>query len=80
MGAVELVADKASRRPFPPELALGKHCMAACQQAGLLVRASGDVIALCPPLIVSEEELGVLFDRLEGGLEVTAAFAARQAA
>ena len=38
-------------------------------KAGLLVRATGDIIALSPPLIVSEAEIGKLFDILGGVLD-----------
>jgi 4-aminobutyrate--pyruvate transaminase len=38
---------------------------AAARAQGLLVRAvGGDTVALCPPLIVQESEIGLLFDRL----------------
>ena len=40
---------------------------------GLIVRSlSGDRIALCPPLIITEEEIGELFDRLTRALDRTA--------
>ena len=37
-------------------------------EKGLLIRTTGDVIALSPPLIISEEEIGQIFDILSGVL------------
>jgi beta-alanine--pyruvate transaminase len=34
-----------------------------------LVRATGDIIALSPPLIISEDEIGKLFEILGGVLD-----------
>ena len=65
IGALELVADKASRQSFAPELKAGPRLAQLAQEEGLIVRAMGDTVALCPPLIISEAELGELFARLE---------------
>ena len=44
--------------------------VARCQAHGLLLRPlPGDVIGICPPLIITEEEIDLLFDRLEAGLD-----------
>ena len=45
----------------------GRRATAAMERAfadGLLIRVTGDTIALSPPLIVSEGEIGEIFDRL----------------
>lgn len=44
--------------------ARGYEALVAAFEAGLLVRSTGDVIALSPPLIISEAEIGVMFERL----------------
>ena len=41
----------------------------ACQKNGLIVRAIGDVIAICPPLIITESQIDELFDILEASIE-----------
>ena len=42
---------------------------AAARAGGLLVRAvAGDTVALCPPLIISADEIDTLFDRLAAAL------------
>ncbi len=68
LGGVELVADKDSRRPFEPQSGVGAKTAGFAQSEGLIVRAIGDSIALCPPMIISETELNELFDRLERAL------------
>ncbi|MFZ4067557.1 MAG: aspartate aminotransferase family protein [Phenylobacterium sp.] len=63
MGAVELAP-----RPDAPG-ARGYEVLVKALKAGLLIRATGDIIALSPPLIISEEEIGKLFDILGGVLD-----------
>ncbi len=70
LGAVELVADKASRTPFDPKLGAAAHASQMCQEEGLITRAIfGDALALCPPLIITEQQTHEMFDALERGLE-----------
>ena len=63
MGAVELAP-----RPDAPG-ARGYEVLVKALKAGLLIRATGDIIALSPPLIISEDEIGKLFDILGGVLD-----------
>lgn len=58
MGAIELVP-----RPDAPG-ARGYEVLVKALKAGLLVRATGDIIALSPPLIISTDEVARLFDIL----------------
>ncbi|MFC7332991.1 aspartate aminotransferase family protein [Rhodocista pekingensis] len=41
-----------------------------CYEAGVLIRVTGDIIALSPPLIVSEAEIGRIVDTLRDVLEL----------
>jgi adenosylmethionine-8-amino-7-oxononanoate aminotransferase len=69
---LELVADKATRRPFPRMEGKAEALAAAAFAAGLLVYPSGgvadgtdgDVVMLAPPLVVSEPELGEMVEIL----------------
>ncbi len=63
MGAIEL-----SPRPEAPG-ARGYEVLVKALKAGLLVRATGDIIALSPPLIISADEIGTLFEILGGVLD-----------
>ena len=63
MGAVEMA-------PRPGAVgARGYETLVKALEKGLLVRASGDIIALSPPLIVTEDEIDKLFDILGGVLK-----------
>jgi 4-aminobutyrate--pyruvate transaminase len=72
IGAVELVADKKTKRNFEAAKTVGAKCGQFCQDEGVIVRPLlSDRIALCPPLVINEAEIGELFDRLERGLNKT---------
>lgn len=68
IGGLELVADKTTKAKFPPEVGVAKLVETKCLDHGLILRALGDVLAISPPLIISEGELDSLFDRLRRGL------------
>jgi len=66
IAGIELVADKASKKPFDPAKGMAQKLASFAEEAGLIVRPlPGDRFALCPPLVISESEIGELFDRLE---------------
>lgn len=65
VGAVELVADKASRAPFDPARKIGLRLATLALEQGLIVRAMGDSIAFCPPLVIEPDEIETLFDRFD---------------
>ena len=69
VGGAELVADKATRRAFDPKKGVAARAVAFLQERGAILRAIGDTIAICPPMIISAEELDELFNRLEGALD-----------
>jgi len=69
MGGVELVADKATKRSFNPKQGIGAQTVLFLQSHGAILRAIGDTIALCPPMVIREDELNSLFDRLELALD-----------
>ncbi len=70
IGAVELVADKATKRPFPAKRKAAVLVSAKASRQGLLVRPlPGDAIGICPPLIITESEVDDLFDRLARALD-----------
>jgi adenosylmethionine-8-amino-7-oxononanoate aminotransferase len=72
IGAVEIVADKATRKPFEPS-AVG-YLQQACQEHGLIGRAvAGTTFAVCPPLVITTEQVDELIDKLRRGLDDTAA-------
>jgi 4-aminobutyrate--pyruvate transaminase len=78
LGACELVKNKDSKEAFDPKLAMGATCMNFCQEHGLIVRAIGDSVALCPPYIVTDEQIEEIFDRFGRGLDATLNWARKQ--
>ena len=79
IGGVELVADKASKRSFLPQQAVGQRAVKFAEAEGLIVRSViGDVLTLCPPLVISESEIDELFDRLTHALDLTLDWVVRE--
>ena len=73
MGAVELVRDKAAREPFPAETKVAQRVRAAALRRGVILRAGQDLIAVCPPLVVTQAQIDVIVRVLgEAIAEVTA--------
>ena len=77
---MELVADKASRRPFDPTDGVGMYLAERALEHGLIVRCVGgtDIITIAPPLIISEQEIDELVDILGRALVETEARVARE--
>jgi 4-aminobutyrate--pyruvate transaminase len=73
IAGLELVEDKASKRSFEPQLKVGLTAFNLAQRNGLVVRAIGDTIALCPPLIITEAQVQEVIARLKTTLDQTAA-------
>lgn len=71
IGAVELVADKATRASFDPAAAVGPYLVKRGHHHGLILRALGDSIAFCPPLIINEAEIDLMLERFVLALEDT---------
>jgi len=68
VAGIELVADKASKRSFAPTKGVGPRTIQFLETHGAILRAIGDSIAICPPLVITEAEIDLLFDRLEAAL------------
>jgi len=67
--AVELVADRATREPYPAEKRLGHAVCHRARGFGLLTRPVGDVLVLMPPYSTAESELETMVDALYSGIE-----------
>jgi 4-aminobutyrate--pyruvate transaminase len=71
IGAVELVRDKATKAPFDPADAVGPFLARRAHQHGLILRALGDSVAFCPPLIINEAEIDLMLGRFALALDDT---------
>ncbi len=74
---LELVADRATRQPFPRSARLIEAVMRHARDAGLLVYhgtgnadgIDGDTVLLGPPFVATEEELSAIAERLGDSIE-----------
>lgn len=57
MFGIELTKDKATREQYPLELGICNHVSQSALMRGLIVRAVGNVIVMCPPFIISHAEM-----------------------
>ena len=78
VGAMELVADKASKRSFQPSDGVGAKCAQMAESHGVIPRAIGDNMAFCPPLIITEAEIDEMFDRFTKALDDTDAWVEKE--
>lgn len=81
LAAVELVADRESKAPFPPGERVVERVVAAARRGGLLVYWSkgcadgvaGDVVVLGPPLVITPGEIDLAAGRLAAAVAEVAA-------
>ncbi|HKJ95243.1 MAG TPA: aspartate aminotransferase family protein [Gammaproteobacteria bacterium] len=73
--AMELVADRETMATLPPERMAAARLMELCYERGLIVYwrrtrggTSGDHILVCPPMIVTEDQIGEIMDPLTDAL------------
>ena len=79
VGALELVADKRSKQPFDGKKGVGAQVVRNAEAEGLIVRGiAGDVLTICPPMIIAPAEINELFDRLGRALDKTLDWAKRE--
>ena len=65
---IELVADRATKRPYP---AAERRAMLVCRAArrqGVFLRPLGDTIVLMPPLTITAREITILIDAIAHGI------------
>jgi adenosylmethionine-8-amino-7-oxononanoate aminotransferase len=78
---VELVADRATRAPFPRTARVAERAVATARERGLLLYWStgcadgteGDLVLLGPPLVVSDAEVDELVEGTAAAVEAATA-------
>ena len=60
MAAVEVVADKTTRAPYAPALAVGPKLARALRDRGVVTRVKGESILFAPPLVVTEAQIDTI--------------------
>jgi adenosylmethionine---8-amino-7-oxononanoate aminotransferase len=68
IAAIELVADKTTRRPFPATERRALQVYLHGLQHGALLRPLGNVVYFMPPYVVTEQELDHLVDTAIAGI------------
>jgi 4-aminobutyrate--pyruvate transaminase len=74
LGAVELVANKETKEPYPPSEGVAVHAGTCALAHGLITRALGDTFNFCPPLIITHDQIDELFDASKKALDDTLAW------
>jgi adenosylmethionine-8-amino-7-oxononanoate aminotransferase len=70
LGALELVADKATKRPFDSTLKLSERIARTAYRNGVIFRAFGDnILGFAPALCYRAQEFDLLFERLTRTLD-----------
>jgi putrescine---pyruvate transaminase len=57
MCGVELVADKATKKQFPPDYKAGLRLYQECCKRGLVSRIKDDIFMLAPAFVISDADL-----------------------
>ena len=71
MVGIELVQDRPTKTPYPLERRIGHRVAQACRLRGLLLRPLGNVMALVPPLSISDRELTAMIAILHSAIRET---------
>src|SRR6201999_4668358 len=69
IGAVHIVADKASRAALPPAAGIGPVIQQSAMDRGVLLRAGPDAVYVCPPLIITKAEIDEMMAAVSGALD-----------
>ncbi|KAJ8429119.1 hypothetical protein Cgig2_016950 [Carnegiea gigantea] len=67
----EFTDNKSPNDLFPSEWGIGAYFGKQCEKNGMLVRVAGDNIMICPPLIISEDEIDELISKYGKALKAT---------
>jgi L-2,4-diaminobutyrate transaminase len=67
--ALELVADKANKKPFDLALNVAGRAFSLLFESGLITRAIGNTLAFSPPLVLTQDDVEELVEKLLQGLD-----------
>ena len=71
MVALELAEDRAGHKAYPSSRKVGPTCRDFATAAGLVMRACRDTMVLAPPLVISDEEVGMVVERAARAVDQT---------
>jgi L-2,4-diaminobutyrate transaminase len=70
MLGIELVQDRATKKPFPKEALVGRRLLKNLFSRGLVSRALGDTLVFAPPLVIQKADIDELVSKFKAGLEL----------
>jgi adenosylmethionine-8-amino-7-oxononanoate aminotransferase len=74
LAGVEFVRDQPTRAPFDPSLGVARQVWVAALEDGVIFRPlTGDVLAICPPFVISDEQIDTVVRVLDGAIARVAA-------
>ncbi len=71
LGAIELVRNKETKERYSASGETGVICRGHCFESGVVMRAVGETMFLCPPLVISDSEIDELFTLVKRALDLT---------
>jgi len=74
IATLELVRDRSTKAPFDPTLGVAAYAGKRAQSHGVITRALGDTINLCPPMIITAGQIEDLLSRIKLSLDDTLAW------
>jgi adenosylmethionine-8-amino-7-oxononanoate aminotransferase len=69
LAAVELVADRKNKTPFPVAAGLGQKLPRMLFDRNLVSFRAGDVISICPPLSINKDEVDFIVNAIDSALD-----------
>jgi putrescine---pyruvate transaminase len=70
LGGVELVSDRASKRSFDVAAGAARRVWLAAMEKGVITRPlAGDVIAISPPFVITEQQIDRIVDELHAAID-----------
>ena len=78
LAGVEVMANKDNRQCFNPAAKVGPKIQALCEENGLLIRAMGDSIGFCPPLIIEEATINKMLAQFGKSLDQALAWTRKE--
>ncbi|HEY6599151.1 MAG TPA: aminotransferase class III-fold pyridoxal phosphate-dependent enzyme, partial [Pseudomonadales bacterium] len=72
LGAIELVADKNTRRRFEPKGRAGELCRDLAVKTGVVMRHVNESMIIAPPLIITPAQIDELVDKAKKTLDAAA--------
>ena len=75
VGALEFVRDKTTKENFAPSAGVAAHAGRMATKHGVITRGLGDIISLCPAMIITEEQVEEMLSAIGRALDDTLAWA-----